>query len=107
MRSPQVELVYFTGCPGVDAAREAIRAALAAEGLATQWREWNRDDEATPRALRGYGSPTVLVNGCDVAPAFPTDASCCRVYSGDEGLRKAPSVGAIRAALRQHQPCRT
>ncbi|MGH8128585.1 MAG: thioredoxin family protein [Gammaproteobacteria bacterium] len=98
MNTPRVELVYFTGCPNVAAARGAIREAMTAEGLTAEWREWNRDDAATPDALRGYGSPTVLVDGHDVVPAS-SDANCCRVYPGDSGLLSTPSVESIRAAL--------
>ncbi|MGH8161740.1 MAG: thioredoxin family protein [Gammaproteobacteria bacterium] len=99
MKAPRVELVYFTGCPHVDGARDALREALSAEGMQPKWVEWNRDDATIPETLRQYGSPTVLVDGHDVAPA-PADANCCRLYPGDEGLRSAPEVDAIRAALK-------
>ncbi len=95
MKTPRVELVYFSDCPNVDATREAVRAALITEGLPNKWREWNRDDPATPEALRGYGSPTVLVNGADILPTEGGNASC-RVYAGG-----APEVAVLRAALRQ------
>lgn len=94
----KVELVYFTGCPHVEAARRAIRDALSAAGLPPCWQEWNSDDAATPDALRGYGSPTVLVNGRDVAP-MQTDADCCRVYSNGKGILGTPEADVIRAAL--------
>ena len=38
MEAPLIELVYFTGCPHVDAARAALRTALNAAGLPAQWR---------------------------------------------------------------------
>lgn len=98
MNTPRVELVYFTGCPHVENAREAIREAMMAEGLAAEWREWNRDDAATPETLRGYGSPTVLVDGHDVVPTS-SDANCCRVYADADGLGSVPAVKTIRAAL--------
>lgn len=98
MNGMKVELVFFAGCPHVEAAREAIRAALVAAGLPPRWREWNRDDSATPGHLRDYGSPTVLVNGRDIAPV-PADANCCRLYAGENGPRGAPAAEAIRAAL--------
>lgn len=98
MSTPRVELVYFTGCPHVEATREALRAALDAEGLPPAWTEWNRDDEATPGALRRHGSPTVLVDGRDVAPA-PADANCCRLYPDEAGFASAPGIAMIRAAL--------
>jgi len=98
-RDNRIELVYFPGCPHVGAAREALSAALRAEALPLSWREWNRDDASTPERLRGYGSPTVLVDGHDVAPTA-ADGACCRVYAGSDGLHAAPAVELIRKALR-------
>lgn len=95
---PRIELVYFPGCPNVEAARTAIREALVAASMPADWREWNRDDDATPEVLRRYGSPTVLVNGTDVAPAS-SDGTCCRIYAGQGGMLPAPSVESIRSAL--------
>jgi len=103
MESPRLELVYFPGCPNVDAARASLRAALTAAGMAAVWREWNRDDPATPEALRAFGSPTVLVDGRDVSPGdADTGGACCRVYEDEAGLRAWPSEAMIRAALRRH-----
>lgn len=102
MNTPRVELVYFTGCPHVVAARTVLQKALSAEGMASEWREWNRDDAATPTALRKYGSPTILVDGQDIAPT-PADANCCRVYAGDDGLRSVPEIDTIRLALKEFQ----
>ena len=73
-----VELVYFTGCPNTDRARENIRSALREIGRAEQWVEWDLEDGATPERYRSYGSPTVLVGGKDVADAqaAATGLSC-------------------------------
>lgn len=100
MSAPRVELLYFTGCPQVDAARQALRAALEAEGLAPAWQEWNGDDARTPADRRGYGSPTVLVDGRDVATAPAAGDRCCRIYREGAALRGAPGAATIRAALR-------
>ena len=90
----QIDLVYFSGCPNVDAARAGVRAALRSAGLPETWREWDQTDPATPDALCDYASPTVLVGGVDVTGAGP----------GSGGLRccagGAPSAAAIGAALR-------
>ena len=94
----RIELVYFQGCPHVDAARSAVRNALSAMGLPLEWTEWDREDDSTPPALRPYGSPTVLVNGRDVMPA-QSDGNCCRVYPGRDGVQAAPSVESICTAL--------
>ena len=95
----RVQLVYFPGCPHVAAAREAIRSALRAEGLALAWKEWNRDDASTPPHLRSFGSPTVLVDGRDVSPA-PTQGACCRLYTTERGTQGVPPVELLRTALR-------
>ncbi|HEX5314642.1 MAG TPA: hypothetical protein VFX38_07045 [Gammaproteobacteria bacterium] len=99
MKPPLVELVYFSGCPQVAAAREALRVALAAEGLPCRWREWDRDDPAIPPPLRRCASPTILVNGRDVEPAV-VDAAACRVFSQAAAPWDRSVREAIRAALR-------
>lgn len=98
MSAPRIDLVYFRGCPHVDTAREAIRTALRGMPAVSGWREWDRDDPATPETLRVHGSPTVLVDGCDVTPAVE-DGACCRVYATKDGVGGAPSPDAIRSAL--------
>ena len=89
-----IDLVYFSGCPHVDAARAAVRAALRAAGLPEAWREWNQSDPETPERLRDYASPTVLVGGVDVTGAGPAGGGprCC--------AGGAPSAAAVEAALR-------
>lgn len=92
-RTTDVELVYFTGCPNVEAARHAIRGALALEQLPLVWGEWDQHDPATPSRVRRYGSPTVLVGGRDVTGAAKGDAAACRA----DGI---PAAETIRAAVR-------
>ena len=65
-RTEPLELVYFQGCPSVDAARAAIRGALEALGLPLSWQEWDLDDPHLPTQLQAFPSPTVLVRGRDV-----------------------------------------
>ena len=98
-----VELVYDRDCPNVDAARAALRCAFAEVGVAPAWGEWDRSVRESPSYARGYGSPTILVNGKDVAGAEPnTGADCCRLYTSDEGgLRGVPSVEQIVAAMKK------
>ncbi len=89
-----VQLLYFPGCPNVDAARTAIRDALAAEKLDIQVEEIDVEDPAAPGWARGWGSPTILINGKDVAGQTRFDASACRIYASG-----VPSVAAIREHL--------
>ena len=90
-----LELVYFRGCPGIDAARAAIRGALGALGLPLSWQEWDLDDPHLPAHLQAFPSPTVLVRGRDVLGDGPIAAArACRA-----GVLPTPEI--IAAALEQ------
>lgn len=95
----KIELVYFEGCPNVMAARENLRKACKEIGLKADWLEWDQNDEATPAHAKTFGSPSILVNGKDVAGG--SDSGCaeqsCRLY---EGGQNAPDLETIKAALR-------
>lgn len=89
----RVELVFFSGCPHVAAARARLAAALADAALPANWREWDTLAAATPVQYRQYGSPTVLVDGHDVMGLDTVPGPRCVVGGG-------PSVETIVAALR-------
>lgn len=89
----QIELIYFEGCPNAAVARDRVGQALAAAGLKAELQEWEQSDPAAPARVRGYASPTVLVDGLDVTGVGPgVVASACRTDG-------APSADAIRRAL--------
>ena len=93
-----VELVYFAGCPHVEAARRAVRGALALEQLPLVWQEWDQHDPATPARVQRYASPTVLVSGRDVTGAAKGEAAACRA----DGIPEAETIrAAVRAASRR------
>ena len=100
-----IELIYDRTCPNVDRARAMIRSALEQVGASSAWTAWDRDEDSTPRDLRGFGSPTVLVNGrdvgCDLTEDARADANSCRVYMDECGcLCGAPSARLIVHAIR-------
>jgi hypothetical protein len=99
---PSIELIYDADCPNVEAARRQLRQALAETGRLPQWQEWERSDRAAPSHVKQYGSPTVLLDGKDVAGGSPSaSADCCRLYPGESGgLQGVPSAGVIASALR-------
>ena len=90
--NPRVELVHFEGCPHAGEARRRLKLALAAAGLDQTWDEWDTSLAATPETYRRFGSPTVLVNGADVAGGAEGTGMGC-VLGG------APAVGVILSAL--------
>jgi len=98
---PTVELVYDPGCPNVAAARAHLLRAFAHARLAPSWSEYAISDPATPRHARGYGSPTLLVDGRDVSGEAPGEGACCRLYTADDGgPSRVPPVALIASALR-------
>ena len=92
-----IQLLSFPGCPNADAARSALRGALVAAGLPPTFEEVDITAAETPEELRNWGSPTILVNGTDVAGESPAGASC-RLYSNDE-RRGVPADALILRAL--------
>lgn len=95
-----VELLYFPGCPHLPAAREQLRRALVSVGLASSWSEHDVTADDAPAHVRGYGSPTVLVDGRDVTGALPGQGASCCVYADSE-VAGVPPFAAIVAALRR------
>ena len=97
----RVELVYDRDCPNVHEARAVLLRAFALVGVAPAWVEWDRTAPGTPDSAKGYGSPTILVDGTDIADAQPSvEADCCRLYSdGKTGFRGVPAVEQIVVAL--------
>jgi len=101
-RSPsRVELLYFPGCPNIAPARAQLQRVLIEAGLPAQWEEHDVSADDAPLHTRGYGSPTILVDGRDVSGGSPVEGSACRLYPGSE-VPGVPPQAAILAAL--HAP---
>ncbi len=98
--NPTIELIYSQDCPNVDVTRARLQEVLARIGLASRWQEWDRESAGAPAHVRGYGSPTVLVDGRDVGEAAAAEADCCRVYPGEGRFEGAPSTEVLESAIR-------
>jgi hypothetical protein len=97
---PTLELIYDADCPNINDARARIQAALNTAGLTARWKEWDRADPAAPEYVRAWGSPTVLVDGRDVAGTAPAQAAACRIYTNGQGRNQGvPPAEMIVAAL--------
>lgn len=101
-----IELVYDEGCPNVDKARAVLTRALQEAGMPTVWTEWCTDDPSCPPHLDNLGSPTLLVNGKDVAPGphpwaprQKGDGPRCRVYRDEGRITAAPPADAVLHAI--------
>lgn len=99
---PTIEFIYDRDCPNVEGARAALRDALSPLKRTLVWQEWDRADRKAPAYVRAYGSPTILVDGKDIASMPPGDASACRVYRNERGnTRGIPDNQLILAAVQQ------
>lgn len=101
---PDVELLWWEGCPSTDAALRELRQALASAGLdavEVQMREISTDAEAGEAEF--IGSPTILIDGQDVAPPGDEPVGLtCRVYRRRDGrVAPTPDPEDLLAALRR------
>lgn len=97
---PEITLVYDADCPNLRPARAALGEALTQARLEPGWIECERTAPGVPERFLRFGSPTILVDGEDVADEHAVAAApCCRVYQTADGLRGVPPVEAIVAAI--------
>ncbi|HKW61535.1 MAG TPA: DUF2703 domain-containing protein [Candidatus Acidoferrum sp.] len=93
----KVEVLYVAKCPSHPAAVRLVNDVLAAEGAAADVHEVLVRDDEMARELKFVGSPTIRVNGRDVAgetEATESFALSCRLYPGSKqvGLPHAEMV---------------
>lgn len=102
----RVTLLYDRDCPNAGTARGNLLRAFAEAGTPARWDEVDLGADDTPAGWRGYGSPTVLVDGRDADGTCPdADAGrTCRTYLDGVARHGAPPVGLLVAALRAMPP---
>ncbi|HKW88579.1 MAG TPA: hypothetical protein VJN21_07470 [Candidatus Acidoferrales bacterium] len=99
----RVEVLYFPGCPNHSRALDEVKRALEAERIHAAITEIEVGDELQAERHSFYGSPTIRVNGRDVAPVPSTAASVglqCRFYPGSK-YSGVPPRDLLRGALRE------
>ena len=102
----QIELVYDPGCPNLSQARDVLTTACRQAQMPAVWTEWNTEDPRCPEHVRNLGSPTILVNGEDVAPGphpwaprEPGDGPRCRVYRDGDAIVPVPPLERVTQAI--------
>lgn len=101
MSAPAVELLYFEGCPNVQAVRALVQRVAADEGITPDVRLVEVRTQDVER-LRFLGSPSLRVNGRDVEPGADlceTFVFACRVYRTPVGFSGQPASEWVHAAL--------
>lgn len=94
-----VELLYVEGCPHVDVARARLEEAAHLVATEIEVRERSVADGTEASALGMPGSPTILVDGVDVAVGDATPSMSCRLYRSEEHVDGAPSAAVLTRAL--------
>ena len=100
----KVEIFYVADCPSQSAAVALVKNVLAAQGVQAEITEVLVTDEQTAHELRFPGSPTIRINGRDVAEPPETGfALQCRLYPGSLriGLPPPELVHLAVAAARE------
>jgi hypothetical protein len=92
-------LLYEPSCPNVRAARTNLMKAFGLAGKPAAWREVALGQADTPSEWASLGSPTILVDGRDVAPGGIAAGPACRLYATADGMASAPPVEMVARAL--------
>jgi hypothetical protein len=97
---PTIEFLYDRDCPNViGRSLRCLRMALEMPACRCTG-EWERNDRL-PRRMHAAGSPTILVDGMDIAGECPSDEPSCRIYAPEPGRhRGVPSMEMIMQALK-------
>ena len=102
----KVEVLYVAECPSHSAAVKLVKDVLAAEGVVTEIQEVLVRDEGMASELKFLGSPTIRVNGRDVAGETRTVQSfalSCRLYPGSKQVGLPPAEMIHRAVIEARQ----
>ncbi|MGC1107778.1 MAG: hypothetical protein WA876_14710 [Candidatus Acidiferrales bacterium] len=96
----KIEVLYVAECPSHPEAVKLLRDILAAEGVTAEIHEVLVRDERMANELRFLGSPTVRIDGRDVAGESQKPQSfalSCRLYAGSKHVGLPPMEVIHRA----------
>ena len=103
----QIQLLWFSDCPNHEAVRAVLREMRERLAHGSTLEDIDAGDPAVAERFRFPGSPTVRVDGIDVAPGFedPGDYTPrCRLYRTSRGLGGQPDPAWIEQALSAEPP---
>jgi len=105
----KVEILYVADCPTHPAAVNLVKQVLAAEGVEAEIQEVLVKDEGMANELGFCGSPTIRINGRDIAGESQDArgfALSCRLYPGSKQVGLPPTEMVHRAVLKAQQKAR-
>ncbi|MFQ5922860.1 MAG: thioredoxin family protein [Anaerolineales bacterium] len=95
----QVQLLYTDDCEHRPQAWSALNQAMQRSGVRAYVDEIRVRDLEQARQLGFAGSPTILINGRDIAPGGPPTLEC-RSYPAEDGQSRGwPDVATLVWAL--------
>jgi hypothetical protein len=96
-----IEILVTKNCPREDAALRLVGIAAQMTGVAPQVMLLEVGDLDGARRRTFTGSPTICVNGQDIAPPSNPDAAslACRDYSTDHGRSDIPPLPLLLNAI--------
>jgi hypothetical protein len=98
----RVSFLFYEDCPSHDLALERLREVLDEKGIDVSVEVVRVESEEQAQELRFVGSPTILLNGQDIAPPPPDSryTLTCRAYHLEDGrISPLPSPDTIRRAI--------
>ncbi len=102
----RIEVLYVAECPHLPAALAQLNLVLVAEGIQADVRRILVEDEEMAQQLQFRGSPTIRIDGRDIAEESgelqehsPSYGLTCRLYPGNKA--GAPPLELIRRAVRE------
>jgi hypothetical protein len=92
-------LLYVADCPSHAATVRLLKGALVAEGVQAKVKEILVVDAQMASELKFLGSPTIRINGLDIASESPKGGRlACRLYPGSPQIG-VPPVEMVRHAI--------
>jgi len=98
----KIEVLYILDCPHYPAALAHLQSVLAAEKISAPINEVLVTSPRMAATLRFPGSPTIRINGRDIAGESPLQHSAvsCRFYPGEK-QPGVPPAEMIQRAVRE------
>jgi hypothetical protein len=100
----KVEVLYVADCPSHAPAVRLLKEVLAAEGVQAEVKEVLVVDAQIARELGFLGSPTIRINGLDIAAASTNGGTlACRLYPGSPQVGVPPMEMIRRAVVKARE----
>jgi hypothetical protein len=100
----KVEVLYVADCPSHAPTVSLLRDVLAAEGVQAEIKEVLVVDAQMASELKFLGSPTIRINGLDIAPGSPKGGTlACRLYPGSPQIGVPPMEMVRRAIVKTRE----